>query len=365
MPLDSGLVSGTGMTSTSVSSTGTADYMWDMYGDGGESGTMPDIPLNPVFQADYHEQMGDWPVFDDAGGAWGMDEDAFLAESPPFGGGGGGSFFDGGGGGGGGGGAAQNTPINWVLDDYNQEDWADAPSWFRPMTITDESQFNDPRVSFTLMANAMIGSGGISEEDSRSLAKQLYGMWGGETASNPWDIYSDKFDEQSDPFTPEAGMFAEGVDPYEVERLGIYADVPQTADQAAMGFTANTTIDEKELYSGSRGMDIVDALSNARELTVGSEVQDLGPGYQYLQNLAGESRAHAGEDNFMTRAERQSYQGAMDPLIAQSQEGGALGSYGELARMIGNPFFTNMPTGQTRLPDGSFLEGERNSNLSF
>jgi hypothetical protein len=236
------------------------------------------------------------------------------------------------------------------------------------------------------MANTLIGSGGISPEDSRNLGLQLYNMWGGQKADNPWDLYSNKFETsggvlpnpRGDPqginpggmftgggetFTPDASQFKSGVDPYSVTRLGD-PNVPITAEMAATGQTGPSVLSTQERYRGDRGRNIIDALSNMREATVGGNVHEFGPGYQYLQSLSGEIGAHAGADNFLTRAERMSLRGAMDPLMAQSAEG-ELGPYNELARMISQPYHTNAPPAMTRLPDGTFLEGERNPFLSF
>jgi hypothetical protein len=197
------------------------------------------------------------------------------------------------------------------------------------------------------------------------MALQLYNMWGGQKAENPWDLYSNKFDPLGQEITAEeaSGPFKSGVEPYDLTRLGS-PDVPITAEMAATGQTGPSVLSTQERYRGDRGRNIIDALSNMRDATVGSEVHEFGPGYQYLQSLSGEIGAHAGADNFLTRAERMSLRGAMDPLMAQSAEG-ELGPYNELARMISQPYHTNAPPAMTRLPDGTFLEGERNPFLSF
>jgi hypothetical protein len=265
---------------------------------------------------------------------------------------------------GGGGGGRAPKPIQWVLDEYDPEQWSNAPEWFRPFTVENSEHFSDPRVSFTLMANSLIGSGGLSPEDSRNLGLQLYNMWGGQKADNPWDLYSNKFEGlDGETFTPAESLFKSGVDPYEVTRMGA-PNIPITAEQAAMGQTGPSVLSTQERYAGDRGRSIIDALSNMREATVGGNVHEFGPGYQYLQSLSGEVEKHAGADNFLTRAERLSLRGALDPLMAQSAEG-ELGPYNELARMISEPYYTFAPPAMTRLPTGEYQEGERNPFLSF
>jgi len=157
-------------------------------------------------------------------------------------------------------------------------------------------------------------------------------------------------------------LFAEGVDPREVTRLNDQAIVPQSRNQAAVGHTG-PTIDTGYQRSGARGTDVLDALSNMREATVGSEVHEFGAGYQYqyLQNIAG---ALEGHDGGGTRAQRQSLMGELDPLLAQGS-GGELGGYGELGRMIAQPYFTNMSPGFSKNQSGNYNFGKMNPYLNF
>lgn len=236
-----------------------------------------------------------------------------------------------------GGGLAEPKPVEWIIGDYDVGE--NAPEWWRPFTVKDSEHFSNPEVAFTLMANSLIGSGALSEEDARSLAKHLYTRWGGRTADNPWDIYSDKFPEQT---------FVDGK-----PRLPKEAIVPISREQELLGQTGPELINEGFLTSSDRGRRIIDALSAMREATVGGNVHEFGPGYQYLQSLAGAFEAGSAP----TRAGRQELQAALDPLVAQSRSG-ELGAFSELARMVSQPFFTN-------LPGGPFAPPQASKHLSF
>jgi hypothetical protein len=251
-----------------------------------------------------------------------MGADAY-GNAPPSGGGGGGGSSGGGGGGGGGGG----SKWEWIVGEQNYGN-PNAPSWWQPFNIKGDTKkaYKDPEVAMTLMMNAVLGSGALSEEDARNMAKQLYTRWGGRTGSNPWDLYSDKFE------FPESG--GDG-DP---ARIG-QPIVPISADMAAIGQTG-PQVNEDYFKSAQRGGDIIGALNNMRKATVKGEIHNFGQGYQYLQNLAGAVGTHGAE----TRAQRKALMAELDPLLAQSKTGD-LGEYNELARMIAQPFFSNVEGG--------------------
>jgi len=254
-----------------------------------------------------------------------------------------------GGGGGswpGAGGSEDVSEIEWILGDYDVG--GEGPDWWRPFTVSDSEHFSNPMVSSTLMMNALIGSGALSEEDSRSMAKQLYAIWGGQTADNPWDLYSTKFGEREDMFGSPTmqGTF----DPLISEQ------------QIALGQTGPGVI-SMDTFSRDRSEQILDALSLMREATVGGNVDEFGPGYQYLQEVAG-TLGEAGSGP-ASRAERQQILGALDPMLAMSQGGGELGAFSQMAQALANPFHTNLPPNVSRTQAGDYQFGRQNKNLFF
>jgi len=258
-------------------------------------------------------------------------------------------------GGGGGGGILPPPPseeygyqpidVEWVIGNYAVSD--KAPSWWRPFDIKDKSQYNRPDVAFTLMANALIGSGALSDEDARALAKQLYAMWG-RAGENPWDIYSDKFADENRP---------------PGRRIGAQGQPAISRQLALIGQTApGGVIDERSIYSRERANRILQALSRMREATVGGNVWKFGPGYQYLQNIAG-ALGTAGPVA-RTRAQRLEVLGALDPLLAQAKSG-ELSAFAPLAQMIAQPFYTYAPPRVSRTQEGRYQFGRRSKYLTF
>jgi len=239
----------------------------------------------------------------------------------------------------------QPIDVEWIIGDYSVSDRA--PAWWRPFDIRDKSQYNRPDVAFTLMANALIGSGALSDEDARALAKQLYAMWG-RAGENPWDIYSDKFISEERP---------------PGKRIGAYGRPAIARELALIGQTApGGVIDRRDVYSRERAERILQALSRMREATVGGNVWKFGPGYQYLQNIAG-ALGTAGPVA-RTRAQRLEVLGALDPLLAQAKSG-ELSAFAPLAQMIAQPFYTYAPPRVSRTQEGRYQFGRRSKYLMF
>lgn len=266
-------------------------------------------------------------------------------------------FFDwlnsGSGDGGGGGIIAPPAPsapegpgeIEWILGDYDVG--GQGPDWWRPFTVKNKEHFSNPSVSATLMMNALIGSGSMSDEDARSMAKQLYATWGGQTADNPWDLYSTKFGEREDMFGSPTmqGSF----------------DPRISEQQVALGQTGPGTIG-MDRFSRERSEQALNALSMMREATVGGNVHEFGPGYQYLQEVAG-TLGEAGSGP-ASRAEREQILGALDPMMAMSQ-GGELAGFSQMAQALANPFFTNLPPNVSRTQAGDYQFGRQSKDLFF
>ena len=281
---------------------------------------------------------------------------AFTYEQPPEEGGQGGAYWGGGGGGGGGGSYSQSTgyqpsDVQWTIGDYNVGNFENAPDWWQPMIPTNQTELNNPQVAYTMMQNALIGSGTLSEEDARASAKSLSKMWGMQESNNPWGLYT------TTPDSVNLGEFA-GLDP-----MSAKFQAPQSEEQAALGFTAPKTIDSSFMQSQGRAQQMLDSINNMQQATIGDDQYKFGPGLDYLQSIAG-SLGEQGNQGRLTRQESLEMRGVMDPMLAQSA-GGELGPYSEIARMMSNPFFANQPPGLTQMPGGGTQFGERNRNLSF
>ena len=236
-------------------------------------------------------------------------------------------------------------PIEWILGDYDVG--GQGPDWWRPFTVKNAEHFGNPMVSATLMMNALIGSGSLSDEDARSMAKQLYATWGGQTADNPWDLYSTKFGEREDMFGSPTmqGTF----DPF------------ISQEQALLGQTGPGVIDAEARFSRGRSEQALNALSMMREATVGGNVHEFGPGYQYLQEVAG-TLGEAGTAD--TRATREQILGALDPMMAMSQ-GGELAGFSQMAQALASPFYTNLPPEVSRTQAGDYQFGRQSKHLFF
>lgn len=285
----------------------------------------------------------------------------------------------------GGGGGGSN--IEWILGDYDVG--GQGPDWWRPFTVKDSAHYSNPAVSATLMMNALIGSGALSDEDSRSMAKQLYATWGShEQNANPWDLYSTKFGETRDfgGGGGETGGMGPPILPgdyegYDAETRGETGPGDYTSDkgtydgtpymtgsfnpmisehQAALGQTGPGIIGGEQ-FSRDRSEQVLNALSMMREATVGGNVHEFGPGYQYLQEVAG-TLGEAGTAD--TRAKRQQILGALDPMLAMSQ-GGELGAFSGMAQALASPFYTNLPPQTSRTQSGDYQFGRQSKDLFF
>lgn len=247
-------------------------------------------------------------------------------------------------------GGTSGGDIEWIIGDYNVGEGS--PDWWRPFTVKNQEHLANPQVAATIMMNAMIGSGQLSGEDSRTLAKQLYAMWGQKTGDNPWDIYSDKFDA-SKPTDPSQ-------DPYGGSRLGKTFDPFISRQQQLLGQTGPGTITEDRFTVG-RAEEMLQALSKAREATVGGNVHKWGSMYGSLQNIIGALQSRG---NARTRADRLSVLGELDPLLAQLQGSPETAGLGALGRMIAEPFYSNLPPQLARDEIGNYQFGNRNKFLT-
>jgi hypothetical protein len=202
-----------------------------------------------------------------------------------------------------------------------------------------------------MMQNALIGSGTLSDEDARSAAKQLSNMWGMQEANNPWGLYT------TTPDSTNLGEFAN------IPGMPAEFQAPQSEEQAALGFTAPKTVDAGFMQSQGRAEQMLSAINNMTQATIGDKQFKYGPGLDYLQSIAG-SVGEQGNQGKLTRQQSLEMRGVMDPLLAQSK-GGELAPFADMARQMSNPFFANMPPGLTQMPGGGTQFGERNKNLSF
>jgi len=312
-------------------------YPW-VYNTGYNPGNVPGVEFEDTYFG-YNEQF---PL------AYGQD---FNPQSGGYG------YYGGGGYGGGGGGYTQSTgyqpsDINWTIGDYSVGEGS--PDWWKPMIPTDMGELNNPLVAYTLMQNALIGSGTLSDEDARASANQLATMWSMQKSDNPWELYSLSPDEAD--LGTHAGLIGGAIP-------SIFQPA-QSAEQAAMGFTAPQTLDEGYFQSAGRANEAVTALDNMVNALGGGEDFKFGPGYEYLRSIAS-ATGSMGNEGKLTRQQAQDLRGVMDPLMSQAGQGSELGPFAEMARMIFSPFLTNAPPRMTRTPSGAFMPGERNPRLSF
>jgi len=259
--------------------------------------------------------------------------------------------------GGGGGGYIQQPatpgkteePIEWILGDYDVG--GQGPDWWRPFTVKNKEHFSNPMVGQTLMMNALIGSGALSEEDARSMAQQLAIQWETKTGDNPWDLYSTKFGARGDILG--SPTMQQAFDPM-ISR-----------EQMLLGQTGPGVIDENARFGQDRARQVVDALSAMREATVGGNIDKLGlsSGYSYLQELA-QTMSSVPDSMANTRAEKQQIMGAMDPLMAMSG-GGELAAFSQMAQALASPFYTNLPPEISRTQAGDYQYGRQSKHLFF
>jgi hypothetical protein len=272
-----------------------------------------------------------------------LDDDGWWKLKEEQASGGGGGYY--GGGYGGYGAPEEPEPIEWIVGDYSVGE--NAPEWWRPFTVKNKDHFSNPMVAGTLMMNAMIGSGQLSEEDSRTMAKQLYAMWGQKTADNPWDIYSDKFGDDR----MVGGLPA----------MGATFDPRISREQQILGQSGPGVIDN-DFFNTERATDMLDSLSKMREATVGGNVHKFGSMYGALQNIIGATRS-AGDAN--TRAKQLQVLGELDPLMAQLKGSPETSGLSAMARMIASPFYTNLPPQVSRDQAGDYQFGKRSKYLTF
>lgn len=191
-----------------------------------------------------------------------------------------------------------------------------APSWWKGMM---PSQWT-PESEFAAMANAMIPY--LSPEDQRQLGSSLSRLF------------------------PDA--------------FGSYS-----AEKTEFGLPPQTISPQNKFYftSQQRGSDMLNALSKMQQASGKSE-SDMGPGYQYLRQLAQTLVDYGGRSKdarSMSRREQMMYYGAIDPLLAETQ-GEQLGAYGEIARAVTQPFFSagnlvNVSKGE----NGEWIFGKANT----
>lgn len=227
---------------------------------------------------------------------WGPDEPAAESE----GGGGGGSDWgdgggwDGGGGSGGGGGEPapepEPLPIAW-REAYTVEG---APAWWRGF-VPDRL---DPIAEYAVLLNSSIPF--MSPEDQRTAADNLARLL---------------------PGTPFAA--------YNPDLAGIGASNTQVTTEVRNRFS-----------SRDRAAQVLVTLQKVRD-AMGTTADSFGPGYRYLQSVAGVLRDYGGAPA-QTQQQYLGQLAALDPLIAESK-GETLQAYATPARMLAQPFFTGGP----------------------
>src|SRR3990167_11294563 len=91
--------------------------------------------------------------------------------------------------------------------------------------------------------------------------------------------------------------------------------------------------------SRQRAANVLLTLGKIRD-AMGVAETAFGPGYRYLQSVAGTLRDYGGTDvSPQTRQQYLQYQAALDPLLAEGK-GEALAAYGPASRMLSQPFFS-------------------------
>jgi hypothetical protein len=219
------------------------------------------------------------------------------------GGGGGGGYsapepFGGGGGGGGGGfSEPEPVPITWA-DTYNVEG---APAWWKGRTPS----ALDPNSEYAMLVNALIPY--MSPEDQRM------------AGSNLAQLFPDAFGGYNLEVTPPPPTAA------------VYQPAPKT---------------QRAYFDQSRAIGALGTLDKVRTI-MGKEPKDLGPGYQYLRNIATAHRNYGGTiPTPQTRAQYQQLMGMLDPLLGQAKNEN-LAAYGPIAQAFALPFTSSGPLRDT------------------
>jgi len=207
--------------------------------------------------------------------------------------------------------APATNPLTWS----NKYGLPGAPEWWKGMM---PSQWT-PETEVAAMANALIPY--LSAEDQRQM---------GSTLSR---LYPDAFGS----YSPE---------------------------QTKYGTTPDLTTEVSHYFqSKKRAGDVLSALDKIKEAS-GQDESKMGPGYQYLRQLAKTMQDFgADEDDYrMSRRQIKSLYGALDPLLSEAK-GEKLGAYGEIARGLAQPFFTAAGfMGVKKDASGNWIFGDPNKN---
>jgi len=236
-------------------------------------------------------------------------EGAALGVSSASGGGGGRGF----GGGGGGGGGSSSGGVNWSLLETEVEG---APDWWVnkiPNQRTDTTQY-------LMFINSLIPY--LSPEDQRSMAAYLY---------------------QVDP-----KAFAE----YN----------PDTTEFPAPPLSLDTAT-RFRYTSAERANQAMSTLQNVVDAT-GFDMNKLGPGYQFLQNVLSMLSDYGGEseENQQTRAQAAQQYAGIKSLL-DSATGKDLSPYSALASALSNPYFTAGRVTPISKSGDDYIFGEVNPRL--
>jgi hypothetical protein len=196
-----------------------------------------------------------------------------------------------------------------------------APDWWVGLVPANKADAERADVQALMMLNTLIPY--LSPEDQKRAASQLY-----TTAADAFSYYK----------------------PNVIEATKIPVDIT-TARLSGQDLTA---IDTDYYSSTERAEGITKILSQMREATVEGNRWQLGPGYTWLQSIAGAIEEHSPGEGGMTRSGYQAFLGALDPLMgmAGSQE---IGPVAALGQMLAQPFFS-----QTQLqPSSQDITGQR------
>jgi len=213
-----------------------------------------------------------------------------------------------------------------------------APDWWRGVTPS----FSSPELEYAGLLNSMIPF--LSSEDQRSMATYLY------------TLYPDAFGTYNATLGNFQGAPTQQFD-LEGRRINTQTNgIPFLGQAFSDSYTRNT-------YSQERANAMLAALD-----TIGSKMPKtggtMGPGYQYLKQVASAVRDFGAVGNAMpTRQQLTQLVSALDPLIAMTQSD-SLSAYGPLVRNMTTPFMSAgrvMPV--SKLEDGSYIFGEANKSL--
>lgn len=195
------------------------------------------------------------------------------------------------------------------------------PDWWVGLLPTNNADAERADVQALMMLNTLIPY--LSPEDQKRAASQLY-----TTAADAFSYYK----------------------PNVIEATSVPVDMT-----TARLSSQDLSVIDTDWYSGTeRAEGITNILSQMREATVEGNRWQLGPGYTWLQSIAGALEEHSPDEGGMTRSGYQAFLGALDPIMGMggTQE---IGPVAALGQMLAQPFFS-----QTQLqPSSQDITGQR------